>query len=86
MEFRFPNNMTRTTSRLLLFERSEEGVTAMQKSKTHFEQIPVELVKKIAKKNVTDDKDGNDGAETTIRTSELKPHRLPSLGKNGKRV
>jgi hypothetical protein len=53
----------------------------MHKSKTHFEQIPVELVKKIAKKDVPDDKDGNDGAETTIRTSKLKPHRLPSLGK-----
>jgi len=54
----------------------------MQKSKTHFEQIPVELVKKIAKKDVPDDKDGNDGAETTIRSSKLKPHRLPSLGEN----
>jgi hypothetical protein len=58
----------------------------MQNSKTHFEQIPVELVKKIAKKDVPDDKDGNDGAETTIRTSKLQLHRLPSLGKNGKRV
>jgi len=38
----------------------------MHKSKTHFEQIPVELVKKIAKKDVPDDKDGNDGAEITI--------------------
>ncbi len=28
----------------------------MQNSKTHFDQIPVELVKKIAKKDVTDDK------------------------------
>jgi len=58
----------------------------MQKSKTHFEQIPVELVKKIAKKDVPDDKDGNDGAETTIRTSRLKPQRLPSFGENGKRL
>ena len=55
----------------------------MQKSKTHFEQIPVELVQKIAKKDVPDDKDGNDGAETTIRTSKLRPHRSPSLGENG---
>jgi hypothetical protein len=86
MKIRFPNNMTHTTSRLLLFERPEEGVTAMQKSKTHFDQIPVELVKKIAKKDVTDDKDGNDGAETTIQTGELKPYRLASLGKNGKSV
>jgi len=58
----------------------------MQKSKTHFEQIPVELVKKIAKEDVPDNNDENDGAVTTIGTSKLKPHRLPSLGKNGKRV
>jgi hypothetical protein len=58
----------------------------MHKSKTHFEQIPVELVKKIAKKDVPDDKDGNDGAETTIRTGNLRPHRLPSLGENAKRL
>ena len=58
----------------------------MRRAKTHFEQIPVELVKKIAKKDVPDDKDGNDGAETTIRTSKLRPHRLPSLGENGKRL
>ena len=55
----------------------------MQKSKTHFEQIPVELVKKIAKEDVADTNDENGGAVTTIGTSKLKPHRLPSLGKNG---
>jgi hypothetical protein len=55
----------------------------MQKSKTHFEQIPVELVKKIAKEDVPDNNDENDGAVTTIGTSK---YRLPSLGKNGKRV
>ena len=57
---------------------------AVQKSKTHFEQIPVEIVKKIAKEHASDD--GKDRADTTIGTSKLKPHRLPSLGKNGKRV
>ncbi len=56
----------------------------MQKSETHFEQIPVELVKQIAKKDLPGDKDGNDRAETRIRTSKLKPHRLPSLAKNGR--
>jgi hypothetical protein len=55
----------------------------MQKSKTHFEQIPVELVKKIAKQDVPDN---NDGAVTTIATSKLKPHRLPLLGSGRKRV
>ena len=58
----------------------------MQKSKTYFEQIPVELVKKIAKEDVPDDNDTNDGAVTTIGTNKFKPHRLPSLGKNGKSV
>ena len=53
----------------------------MQKSKTHFQQIPVELVKKIAKEHASDDNDEKDGAETTIGTSKLRPHRLPSLGK-----
>jgi len=58
----------------------------MQKSKTHFEQIPVELVKKIAAENAPDKNDGNNGAVRTIVSSKLKPHRLPSLGKSGKRV
>lgn len=58
----------------------------MQKSKTHFEQIPVELVKKIAKQGVSHDNNEKNGAHTTTGTSKLKPHRLPSLGKNGKRV
>jgi hypothetical protein len=58
----------------------------MQKSKTHFEQIPVELVKKIAKEDASDDNDEKDGGDTAVGTSKLKPHRLPSLGKNGKRV
>ena len=58
----------------------------MQKSKTHFEQISVELVKKIAKEDISDGNDGKDGAVTAIATSKLKPHRLPSLGKNRKSV
>ena len=38
----------------------------MQKSKTHFEQIPLELVKKIAKGDVpADNLDKNHGAVTT---------------------
>ena len=56
----------------------------MQKSKTHFEQIPVALVKKIAKDGASDDNDEKDGADTTIATSNLQTHRLPSLRKNGK--
>ncbi len=58
----------------------------MQKSKTHFEQISVALVKKIAKEDASDKSHKKDGADTKIGTSKSKPNRLPSLGKNGKRV
>jgi hypothetical protein len=59
----------------------------MQKSETHFEQIPVELVKKIAKEIIANDNvEGNDGVVTTIPTSKLKSHRLPALRRNGTKV
>jgi hypothetical protein len=58
----------------------------MQKSKIHFERIPVALVKKIAKEGASDRNHEKDGTDTTIGSSKSKPHRLPSLGKNGKRV
>jgi len=58
----------------------------MQRSKTHFEQIPVAVVKKIAKEFHDDDVDGNVSAVIRTPPSKLKPHRSPSLGKNGWRV
>jgi len=58
----------------------------MQKSKTYFEQISVALVTKIAQENDSDKNHQKDGANTTIATSKLKPHRSPSLRKNGKSV
>jgi hypothetical protein len=59
----------------------------MQKSKTYFEQIPVELVKKIAEEDVPDDNiNGNDGTVARILTNKRKPHPLPSLRKNTKGV
>jgi hypothetical protein len=58
----------------------------MQKSKIHFERIPVALVKKIAKEDASDNNHKKDGADTTIGTSKAKRHRLSSPGKNGKRV
>jgi len=57
----------------------------MPGSETHFKQIPVAVVKKIAEE-VHDDIDGNDSAVTRTPPSKLTPHRSPSLGKNGKRV
>jgi len=58
----------------------------MQRSKTHFEQIPVAVVKKIAAEVHDADVDGDDRAVTKTPLSKLKPHRLPSLGNNRKRV
>ena len=57
----------------------------MQRSKTHFEQIPVAVVKKIAME-VQDDVEGDDTAVTRTPPSKLKPGRLPSPGNNRKRV
>jgi len=58
----------------------------MQRSKTHFEKIPVSVVKKIAEEVHDDDVDENNLTPTITPPSELKPHRSPALGKNGKRV
>jgi len=55
----------------------------MQESKTHFEQIPVAVVKKIAEE-VHDGIAGNDNAATRTSPSKLKPHRLASLRKQRK--
>ena len=77
--------MTRKTSSLLLFG-SAKGAIVMQRPKTHFEQIPVEVVKKIAEEVQDDGADESDSAVTSTPPSQLKPHRLPSLGNNGKRV
>jgi hypothetical protein len=55
----------------------------MLESKTHFEQIPVAVVKQIADE-IHDDAAGNDNAGTRTSRSKLKPHRLASLGKQRK--
>jgi hypothetical protein len=79
--------MTRKTSSLLLFGAAK-GAIVMQRSKTYFEQIPVEVVKKIAEEVQDDgaDADESDSAVTSTPPSKLKPHRLSSLGNNRKRV
>ncbi len=55
----------------------------MRGAKTHFEQIPVSVVKKIAEE-VHDVVAGNDNAVTRTLPSKLKPHRLASLRKQRK--
>ena len=77
--------MTRKTSSLLLFGAAK-GAIVMQRSKTYFEQIPVAVVKKIAEEVQDDGADESDSAVTSTPPSKLKPHRLPSLGNNRKRV
>ena len=42
----YPKDMTRTASSLLLFDF--DCRSSMRTLKTHFEQVPVEIVKKIA--------------------------------------
>jgi hypothetical protein len=55
----------------------------MRESKTHFEQMPVAVVKRIAEE-VHDDVAGNDDPVTSILPSKLKPHRSASLKKHQK--
>jgi len=47
---RFPKDLTRTTSGLLAFSWSE-GVPMLQ-PKTHFEQVPIEVVRKIVEEQI----------------------------------
>jgi hypothetical protein len=77
--------MTRKTSSLLLFG-SAKGAIVMQRSKTHFEQIQIAVVKKIAEEVQDDGADESDSAVTSTPPSKLKPHRLPSLANNRKRL
>ncbi len=59
----------------------------MQKSKAHFEQVPLELVKKIARADVSEDNaDGSVRTVAPILTKRLTPRRRHSCTKNGKRV
>ena len=43
-----PKDVTRISPGLLVFRSIERSKISMRKSKMHFEQIPVEVVKKIA--------------------------------------
>ena len=46
-----------------------------KKSKTHFEQVPLEIVKKIAEEEIPDDEaNGDDGI---VETSPKKLSRIP---------
>jgi hypothetical protein len=73
--------MTRQITSLLLFGRAQ-GAIAMKKSKTHFEQVPLELVKKIAKEDLPH----NAFKKKTVRSPQLQrsksqPRRTPSPAK-----
>jgi hypothetical protein len=59
----------------------------MLKCKTHFEQVPLELVRKIARPDVPDyNVDRNDSAVPVTPASERKLHRSPSPRKNRRSV
>jgi len=49
----------------------------MRKSKTHFEQIPLEVVKKIAEEEVSDNKAiGNEKVIAKIPAQKTKPYAV----------
>lgn len=50
-KYGFFKDLTRTASALLVSMRLEGG-TPMPRPKTHFEQVPLEIVKKIAEKQI----------------------------------
>jgi hypothetical protein len=59
----------------------------MQKPKTHFEQVPLELVKKIAQADApAGNGNGKNGSVANILSGKRKAHRFSSLRKNGKGV
>jgi len=57
----------------------------MPRSKTHFEQIPVEVVKKIVEAQSAEKKqnDTNDGKIVETPASETEPSKLHSLRRKG---
>jgi hypothetical protein len=57
----------------------------MRRLKTHFEQIPVEVVKKIIEAKVAEKKqtDGNDDVIVGTPPSKTQPSSVPSLGRKG---
>jgi len=54
--------MTRMTPGLLLFGSDSKEQIAMRRAKTHFEQIPVEVVKKIAEEEFPEKKEIRDNS------------------------
>lgn len=52
------NHLPRIARNLLLFSVGGKGQMATRKSKTHFQQIPVEAVKKIAQQQAAKKEDG----------------------------
>jgi hypothetical protein len=54
----------------------------MRKAETHFEQVPLELVKKIARQDLPDDRaNRKECAVTPTPAGKIPPHRSPALRK-----
>jgi hypothetical protein len=60
----YPKDMTRTASSLLLFDF--DCRSSMRTLKTHFEQVPVEIVKKIAEPFAEDEEVETDGTSVEL--------------------
>jgi hypothetical protein len=65
--------MTRISSALLVL-KSNQKEHPMEKAKTHFEQIPVEIVKKIAHEVESEKKIKSDNVTVEIPSAKTEPY------------
>jgi hypothetical protein len=63
--------MTRTKKVLLTCNQYEDGIR-MKHNKTHFEQVPLELVKQIAHED-SQNESGTESAQVTPQSAEHRP-------------
>jgi hypothetical protein len=84
---RFRKDLTRMSCGLLGFYLGRKKETTMpnsKESKTHFEQVPLEIVKEIAEEDIPDDEANAD--EEIVEASPKKLGRIPrSRVNHGKR-
>ena len=72
---RFPKDMTRITPSLLVFGSDQKEQIGMRRTKTHFEQIPVAVVKKIAEEGFPEVKEiRNDNVILKVPAKRTEPH------------
>jgi hypothetical protein len=71
----FPKDMTHMTPSLLVFGSDQKEHIGMRRAKTHFEQIPVAVVKKIAEEGFPEVKEiRNDNVLLKVPAKRTEPH------------